>query len=97
MIVVLVIGTLLAIAVPNWMQARAKAHTNVCEATIKKIEEAKQRWIMENNLALDANPAYEDLVPDYLTAIPDTPADTKFILGDGNTRATGDGCVMETG
>jgi prepilin-type N-terminal cleavage/methylation domain-containing protein len=47
MIVVAIIGLLAAIAIPNFVKARATAQKNTCIANMKQIEGAKQQWAME--------------------------------------------------
>jgi len=49
MIVVLIIGVLLAIAVPNFMRARETSRANACQANLKQIDAAKEQWAMDNN------------------------------------------------
>jgi prepilin-type N-terminal cleavage/methylation domain-containing protein len=49
MIVVLIIGVLLAIAVPNFMNARETSRTKACVANLKQIDAAKEQWAMDNN------------------------------------------------
>ena len=48
MIVVLIIGILLAIAVPNFIRARETSRTKTCIANLRQIEAAKEQWAMEN-------------------------------------------------
>lgn len=48
MIVVLIIGILLAIAVPNFIQARDSSRTKSCVANLKQIDAAIQQWAMDN-------------------------------------------------
>ena len=47
MIVVLIIGILLAIAVPNFVKARESARTKSCVANLQQIQSAKQQWAMD--------------------------------------------------
>jgi len=47
MIVVGLIGMLAAIAVPNFMKARASSQTNVCLNNLRQIQSAIQQWAME--------------------------------------------------
>ena len=44
MIVVLIIGILLAIAVPNFIKARETSRSKSCVANLKQIEAAKEQW-----------------------------------------------------
>ena len=50
MIVVLIIGILLAIAVPNFMKARDTSRTNSCIANLKQLYAAQQQYAMDNKL-----------------------------------------------
>ncbi len=47
MIVVLIIGILAAIAVPNFITARSSARQKTCINNLKQIESAKDQWAME--------------------------------------------------
>ena len=49
MIVVLIIGILLAIAIPNFVNARDTSRTKACISNLKQIDGAKQQWAMANN------------------------------------------------
>ena len=51
MIVVLIIGILLAIAVPNFIKARESSRTKACIANLKQIDSAKEQWAMDKNKA----------------------------------------------
>ena len=48
MIVVAIIGLLAAIAIPNFVKARATAQKNSCIANLKQIDGAVQQWAVEN-------------------------------------------------
>jgi prepilin-type N-terminal cleavage/methylation domain-containing protein len=52
MIVVLIIGILLAIAVPNFLQARESSRAKACIGNLKEIDTAKQEWLMDNKAAV---------------------------------------------
>src|SRR5476651_1287202 len=54
MIVVLIIGILLAIAVPNFVRARASSRLKSVVANLKQIDSAVQQWAMEANQAQGA-------------------------------------------
>ncbi len=51
MIVVLIIGILMAIAVPNFIKARENSRRNSCIANLKQIDGAKEQYAMEYRLA----------------------------------------------
>ncbi len=48
MIVVAIIGLLAAIAIPNFVKARATAQKNGCIANLKSIDGAMNLWAVEN-------------------------------------------------
>ena len=49
MIVVAIIGLLAAIAIPNFIKARATSQTNACINNLRQIDGAIQQWALENN------------------------------------------------
>ena len=51
MIVVAIIGLLAAIAIPNFVKARATAQKNACIANLKQIDGAVQQWALEQKKA----------------------------------------------
>ena len=64
MIVVAIIGLLAAIAIPNFVKARATSQANACINNMKQIDGAAQQWALENGkksgdtmqLAVDLTP-----------------------------------------
>ncbi|MGQ9488081.1 MAG: type II secretion system protein [Armatimonadota bacterium] len=74
MIVVLIIGILLAIAVPNYVQARETSRRKSCVSTLLRIDIAKQQWAMDNNKEPTDTPAWSDIV-----------GPTGYIKGDPTT------------
>jgi prepilin-type N-terminal cleavage/methylation domain-containing protein len=56
MIVVAIIGLLAAIAIPNFMRARATSQTNACINNLRQIDAAIDEWALEtgqqNNAAI---------------------------------------------
>lgn len=48
MIVVLIIGILIGMAVPNFITARENGARKTCMGTLKQIDSAKQEWAMDN-------------------------------------------------
>ena len=47
MIVVSLIGMLVAIALPNFIRSRSRAHTSACINNLREIDYAIQQWAME--------------------------------------------------
>ena len=54
MIVVLIIGILLAIAIPNFVSARESARAKACVGNLKQIDSAAQQYAMDNKLSSTA-------------------------------------------
>ena len=50
MIVVLIIGILLAIAIPNFVSARESSRAKACVGNLKQIDSAKQQYCMDKKL-----------------------------------------------
>lgn len=61
MIVVLIIGILMAIAVPNFIRARESSRRNSCIANLKQMDSAKEQWAMDNRAASGATVNMSDL------------------------------------
>lgn len=83
MIVVLIIGILLAIAVPNFIKARETSRTQTCIANLKQIDSAKEQFAMENKLDTGAAVAWTDLVngqTGYLKAQPSCPSGGTYTI-----------------
>ena len=88
MIVVLIIGILLAIAVPNFIKARESSRAKSCVANLKQIESAKEQWAMDTKAAPTATPVDADLygADKYLKTTPECPGGGTYTIGDMATR-----------
>jgi len=86
MIVVLIIGILLAIAVPNFLKARETSRTKTCIANLRQIEAGKEQWAMETNQASTATPTQANLSPDYVKAWPGCPSGGTYTIGNMTTN-----------
>ena len=71
MIVVLIIGSLLAIAVPNIVKARQSSRVQTVVANLKQLEAAKEQWTMEMRASSTATPTQAQLVPNFLKKWPE--------------------------
>ena len=78
MIVVLIIGILLAIAVPNFMSARERSRANACRSNLRQIQAAKEQWAMANNREPTATPTRDDLSPTFIQNWPSCPAGFEY-------------------
>lgn len=80
MIVVLIIGILMAIAVPNFIKARSNSRLQTVIANLKQIDSAKEQWAMENGAVSGAAVASGDLTPTYMKSWPDnTPVTGTYV------------------
>ena len=61
MIVVAIIGLLAAIAIPNFVRARATAQANACINNLRQIDAAVNQWALENKAVTDQAVAMTDL------------------------------------
>ena len=77
---VLIIGVLLAIAVPNFFKARANSYTKTCVSNLTEIDRAKEQFAMSHNLTAGAEIAQTDLSPDYLGVWPKCPANGTYSI-----------------
>lgn len=76
MIVVLIIGILLAIAIPNFMKARETSRKNSCIANMKQLDAAAQQWAMDKQQPGTANVTVADLTgaAGYIKSAPNCPS-----------------------
>lgn len=88
MIVVLIIGILLAIAVPNFVRARESSRTKACISNLKQIDAAKEQWAMDNNKSNGDACAMTDLVPNYIKSTPSCPSGGTYTVGNVGTNPT---------
>ena len=90
MIVVLIIGILLAIAVPNFVKARQNSRLQTVIGNLKQVESAKQQWAMDKGKVSTDAPATTDLFPTYMHAWPSGPVGTgaDYDPGTVGTQAT---------
>ena len=51
MIVVLIIGILLAIAIPNFIRARESSRAKACVSNLRQVDSAKEQWAMDYRMA----------------------------------------------
>lgn len=89
MIVVLIIGVLAGIAVPNFVKTREVARQKTCISNMKQIETAKEQWAMDKKKASGDACAMADLVGsgNYLNNTPTCPAGGTYTVGAVATPA----------
>ena len=82
MIVVLIIGILLAIAVPNFIKARESSRTKACVANLKQIDSGKEQWAMDNKKDSSDTPVEADLTGNagYIKSFPSCPSGGTYTI-----------------
>ena len=90
MIVVLIIGILMAIAVPNFVQARTNSRKQTCISNLKQIDSAKEQWAMDQKKDTGAAVVDADLfgATAYIKAKPACPAGGTYTLGNVGANPT---------
>ena len=88
MIVIMIIGILLAIAVPQLLTARQSSQQITCDENQQKLNDAKEMWIMDYEMSKSAAPTMPDLIPEYIKFVPKCPTNGKYDLGNGSTNVT---------
>jgi len=92
MIVVLIIGILLAIAVPNFIRARESSRAKSCVANLKQIDSGKEQWAMDNKKTSADTPTATDLygATKYVKSTPSCPASGTYTIAAIGTAPTCD-------
>ena len=85
MIVVAIIGLLAAIAIPNFVKARATSQANACINNMRQIDAAVNEWALEKGQVSGATVNYPgDLTPyiklNSATSIPPCPAQGNYTV-----------------
>jgi prepilin-type N-terminal cleavage/methylation domain-containing protein len=97
MIVVLIIGILLAIAIPNFITSREAARAKACIGNLKQIDSAKQQWLMDNKSSTIASETWapsgaltdpEGLVGTYIRTAPYCPEGGTYTTNNATTIPT---------
>lgn len=96
MIVVLIIGVLLAIAIPNFMKARDASRTKACVSNLKQISTAKEQWAMDTKAGSADTPGIADLCGAtlYIKVEPKCPADKNAGSYAPNNMSTAPTCPV---
>ena len=90
MIVVLIIGILLAIAVPNFVRSRETARSKACVESLYKIQGAKEQWAMDQKKNGTDTPGDGDLygATAYIKTAPACPSGGTYTPGNVQTSPT---------
>jgi prepilin-type N-terminal cleavage/methylation domain-containing protein len=90
MIVVAIIGLLAAIAIPNFVKARAASQKNACIANLKQMDGAKATWALEQKKVSTDTPVDTDLFgsTQYIRDKPECPGGGTYALNDVQSKPT---------
>ena len=81
---VLIIGILLAIAVPSFISARESARAKACVDNLSKLSSATQQYAMDNRIAATSAltaAQFAALAPPYVKSFPSCPAGGNYLPG----------------
>ena len=73
-------GMLAAIAIPNFVKARATSQQNACINNLRQLDAAKNQWALEKGKKSGDVPTKEDLMP-FLRSWPVCPAGGAYTIG----------------
>lgn len=88
MIVVLIIGVLLGVAVPQFLQSRETSRQRTCVSNLKKLDEAKEVRAAEQRLNSGDPCVIGDIVPAYIRRAPECPGGGTYTVGAIGTNPT---------
>lgn len=89
MIVVIIIGLLMGIAIPNFLSSRSTSQFQSCQANMRTLENAKEMWAIDNRVPPGTGVTQGDLWPDYVKGptFPRCPGGGSYTLGNVGTVA----------
>ena len=79
MIAIFIIGLLLAIAIPSFIQARDTSRKKTCIANMAVLQYAKSQFAMDKNKDGDYTVAWDDITS-YVKTVPTCPSDGTYSL-----------------
>ena len=88
MIVVAIIGLLAAVAIPNFVKARAASQRTACVINLRAIEGAKNNWALETRKSSSDVPGDGDLfgADKYIRDKPTCPANGTYNIGQVDAK-----------
>ena len=92
MIVVAIIGLLAAIAIPNFVKARATAQKNACINNLRQIDGAKEQWALEQRKTEGARTEASDIAAFIKGGMPECPQGGAYTVGSVGEAPT---CSVE--
>ena len=99
MIVVAIIGLLAAIAIPNFVKARATSQANACINNLRQMDAAAQQWALETGQSSSATVTLTSNITPYIKlnsagSIPPCPASGTYSVSWAVTSSPT--CTLQT-
>lgn len=96
MVVLIIIGILVAIAIPIYNKTQENARKETCKANLRTIDGAIAQYAIENNKNMDDIDTNEsttvyDLLKDYLKEQPVCPSGGEYSIEDGAAQCSVEG------
>ena len=88
MIVIMILGILTSIAVPNFLRARQTSRKGGCIHNLKYIDTRKELYAMEAKLENGDTVTWANLVPAYMKSQPDCPGGGTYTIDVIGTNPT---------
>ena len=90
MIVVLIIGILLAIAIPNFIRARESSRAKACVSNLRQVDSAKEQWAMDYRQAAGSATTSATLTgaSGYIKSTPLCPSSATYTVNPVGTDPT---------
>lgn len=94
LIVALILGVLLTLAVPQFLNSRASSWQKTCRSNLRLINGAKDQFALAASRGAGDPVALTDVAPDYLRKFPSCPGGGSYTI---NTVGTAARCSDEFG
>ncbi len=86
--VLLILGILIAIAIPSYLTAREHSQASVCRGQLRLMQDAKERWAIDKKKNSADIPTYDDLIPNYFKNRPVCPGGGEYTPGSVGDNPT---------
>ena len=77
---------------PHFQKESRRAKASMCIVNLKIIDRVKTMWALREGKLLEDEPAWEDLVPEYLQKTPACPLGGTYTIGNVSKKPT---CTVE--
>lgn len=88
MIVVIVIGLLTSLMLPNFIKVREKAQMYACKANLHQLDSSKKLIAIDEGKQTGDAAGMDDIVPDYIRTTPTCPSGGTYTIDNIGTSPT---------